>query len=225
MATPTYFSNFPDINYGIKMNKSGIVEKIKIKDYFHLLVPRDDIFRSDTLYSEYVVENGMRPDQVSKKVYGDEQYYWIILHINEITDYFNQWPMSQLQLDDYLIGKYGSIEATNEIHHYETRDVFDIDGNLVLPRGMQVPGDFSFKYPQRPGSGANSFANLASGDVIAVTNRKYEYDLNFEKSRIEVLQSRYIGDWIREVRRYGNFLKSDINVPSINSTADIGDLR
>ena len=67
MATPTYFSNFPDIDYGIKMNKAGIVEKVKIKDYFHLLVPRDDIFRSDTLYSEYVVENGMRPDQVSKE--------------------------------------------------------------------------------------------------------------------------------------------------------------
>ena len=225
MATPTYFSNFPDIDYGIKMNKAGIVEKVKIKDYFHLLVPRDDIFRSDTLYSEYVVENGMRPDQVSKKVYGDEQYYWIILQVNEITDYFNQWPMSQLQLDDYLIGKYGSIEATNEIHHYETRDVFDLDGNLVLPRGMQVPGDFSFKYPQHPGSGASSFANLASGDVIAVTNRKYEYDLNFEKSRIEVLQSRYIGDWIREVRQYGNFLKSDLNIPNVNSTADVGDLR
>ena len=61
--------------------------------------------------------------------------------------------------------------------------------------------------------------------MIAVTNRKYEYDLNFEKSRIEVLQSRYIGDWIREVRQYGNFLKSDLNIPNVNSTADVGDLR
>lgn len=225
MATPKYFSNFPDIDYAWKMNKAGLIDKIKIKDYFHLLVPRDDIFRSETIYSEYVVENGMRPDQVSYKVYGDEQYYWVILQINEITDFYNQWPMSQLQLDDYLVRKYGSLEATNEIHHYETTDVFDIDGNLVLPRGMQVPGDFNFRYPQRPGSMADSFANLASGAVIAVTNRKYEYDLNFEKSQIEILQPKYIGEWVREVRQYGRFLGSTGNRTSVNSSTDVGDVR
>lgn len=225
MATPRYFSNFPDIDYAWKMNKAGLIDKIKIKDYFHLLVPRDDIFRSETIYSEYVVENGMRPDQVSYKAYGDEQYYWVILQINEITDFYNQWPMSQLQLDDYLVRKYGSLEATNEIHHYETTEVLDIDGNLVLPRGMQVPGDFNFRYPQRPGSMADSFANLASGGVIAVTNRKYEYDLNFEKSQIEIIQPKYIGDWVREVRQYGQFLSATGNRININSSTDVGDVR
>ena len=37
MSTPTYFSNFPDIDYALKMNKAGIVDYITIKDYFHLL--------------------------------------------------------------------------------------------------------------------------------------------------------------------------------------------
>lgn len=225
MASPSYFSKFPDIDYAWKMNKAGLVEKIRIKDYFHLAVPRDDIFRSETIYSEYVVENGMRPDQVSYKVYGDEQYYWIILQVNEITDFYNQWPMSQLQLDDYLVGKYGSIEETEKIHHYETKDVFDEDGNLVLPRGMQVPGDFNFRYPLRPGSLSNGLANVASGAVFPVTNRKYEYDLNFEKSRIEILQSKYISDYVREVRQFASFLKSNVNIENINSSSDLGDLR
>ena len=217
MTTPSYFSRFPNIDYAWKMNKAGKVENIKIKDYFHLLVPRDDIFREDTLYTEMVVENGMRPDQLSYKLYGDEQFYWIILQINEITDFYNQWPMSQLQLDAYIVKKYGSLEASNEIHHYETTDVFDRDGNLVLPRGMQVPADFNFRYPLEPGSFSDSFANLASGGVIAVTNRKFEYDLNFEKSRIEVLEKRYISQWVREVRRYAARLKRTGNRSNIES--------
>jgi hypothetical protein len=127
MASPTYFSNFPNISYSLKMDKAGRTERIRIKDYFHLIVPRDDIFRDETLYTDYVVENGARPDQVSYDLYEDEQFYWIILQINEITDYYNQWPMSQLQLDDFLVKKYGSIQKTDEIHHYETRDVLVLD--------------------------------------------------------------------------------------------------
>ena len=28
------------------------------------------------------------PDQISYEQYGDEQYYWIILQINEIIDFY-----------------------------------------------------------------------------------------------------------------------------------------
>lgn len=225
MASPSYFSKFPNINYAWKMNKAGLVDSIHIKDYFHLAVPRDDIFRSETIYSEHIVENGMRPDQVSYEVYGDEQYYWIILQVNQITDFYNQWPMSQLQLDDFLIRKYGSVEETDKIRYYKTQDVFDQDQNLVLPGGMIVPGDFNFRYPLRPGSLSDGYANVASGAVIPVTNRKHEYDLNFEKSRIEILQQRYIPEYVRDVRRFSTLLKSRELVGNISSASDLGDLR
>jgi len=225
MTQPTYFRNFPNINYSLKTNKAGIVESISIKDYFHLLVPRDDIFKDETLYEDYIVENGARPDQISYELYEDEQYYWILLQINEITDYYNQWPMSQLQLDDFILRKYGGIEETEKINYYETRDVFDDDGNLILPGGMRVPGDFNFRYPLRPGSAAFGFANLASGGVIAVSNREFEYDLNFNKSRIQILKREYIGQYIREVNNFGAFLRRGSNSGNINSSTDLGDLR
>ena len=74
MATPRYFQFFPNIQYAISANKAGVPSFINIKDYFHLALPRDDIYREETLYVDYVVRNGQRPDQISYERYGDAQY-------------------------------------------------------------------------------------------------------------------------------------------------------
>ncbi|GAH23493.1 unnamed protein product, partial [marine sediment metagenome] len=58
-----------------------------IKDYFNLARVREDIFKEDTLYNEYYVKNGERPDQISYEKYGTEAFYWVILQVNDIIDY------------------------------------------------------------------------------------------------------------------------------------------
>ena len=146
MTKPKYFHDFPDVRYAVSANAAGIPNYINIKDYFHLLKPRDDIFREETLYSDYVVKNGERPDQISKDFYGDEQYYWIILQINEITDYYNQWPLSQLELDEFITRKYQTTEESLKIHHYETPEVKDVNGNVILNSGLSVNKNYQFKY-------------------------------------------------------------------------------
>ena len=90
---------------------------------------RDDIRAEKTIYSPYIIKNGERPDQISYKEYGDEQYYWIILQINEITDYYNEWPLSQYELDEYITKKYGVVGA-DEVRHYETTS--EIKMRMVL---------------------------------------------------------------------------------------------
>ena len=65
MATPKYFQDFPNINYTLRANRAGKTDSILIKDYFHLLRVREDIFSEDTLYVPYIVKNGERPDQIS----------------------------------------------------------------------------------------------------------------------------------------------------------------
>jgi len=35
MSTPTYFSNYPDIDYAFKINKAGQPVSCLIKDFFH----------------------------------------------------------------------------------------------------------------------------------------------------------------------------------------------
>ena len=210
---PKYFFDFPNIRYAVSANSAGIPNYINIKDFFHLLKPRDDIFREDTIYQEYIVKNGERPDQIARDFYDDEQYYWIILQINEITDYYNQWPLSQYELDEFITRKYQTDAKAGEAHHYETPEVIDINQNVLLRAGHSVPKDFQFKYRPDPNE-----TFISTAFPIEVSNRTYEYRLNDQKSVIQVLQPKYVFDYAREVQNYA------YNLPEQESFADLGTL-
>ena len=219
MENPTYFSKFPNLKYPIRMNRAGVTENINIKDYFHLLKLRDDVFNEDTMYDKYYIKNGERPDQVSHYVYNNPKYYWVILQVNEIIDVHNQWPLSSYELDEHILKKYGSYERAAEAHHYETIETYDDDGNLILPgrggpgpdrgglaqSGLRVPSNYTFTYPSYPGS--NTKITLSGYEGVApacteITTRQYEYDINEDKSQVWILQQKYLPEYIREVEKY-----------------------
>lgn len=216
MSTPKYFSYFPDIDYAFKANKAGQVQTRKIKDYFNLLTVRDDIFREETLYSPYEIKDGERPDEVSYKFYEDEQFYWIILQINNIVDYYNEWPLSQNELTEFVLKKYGGYPGAESIKQYETIETFDeaSPANLVLPGGLVVPENFIFRYPATPGSDV-----ILSSRPIGVTNYTYERVLNDKKSQIYILDRKYIWDYVREVRKYARNLEPLASFVDISTVA------
>lgn len=215
MAYPKYFRYFPNIQYAVSANKAGIPTYINIKDYFNLLTVRDDIFREETMYSPYTIKNGQRPEQISKEVYGDEQFYWIILQVNNIVNYYEEWPLSENELTEFVVSKYGSQEAAAEIHHWQTMETYDQASppNLVLPGQLQVPQDFVYRYPAEPGS-----TTTLSSLPYSVSNFQYERDLNEKKSQINLLDKKYIYDYDRETRKYAENL-----LPSV-SFVDISDV-
>tara|TARA_R110001592_G_scaffold107899_2_gene301795 strand:+ start:396 stop:1058 length:663 start_codon:yes stop_codon:yes gene_type:complete len=215
MSTPKYFRNFPNIKYAVSANKAGIATYINIKDYFNLLKVREDIFREETLYTPYTIHNGQRPEQISEAIYGDAQFYWVILQINEITDYYSQWPLSELELTEFVYEKYGGASKAGEIHHWQTMETYDQSDppNMVLPGQLEVPSNFKFSYPAEPGSNVK-----LSTTPYSVSNFDYERDLNEEKSQINLLDKKYIYDYEREVRKYAE------NLNPRESFVDIADV-
>ena len=211
MTTPKYFSDLPNLQYGQTVNKAGQINYVKMKDFFRLMKPKDDIFKEDTIYTDYVVQDGERPDQISYEEYGDNQYYWIILQINEITDYYNQWPLSNRELEEFCKKKYNGIEGMNVVSHYETVQTFDENNNIVLPGGLQVPADFIYYYPAKPGS-----ESTLSSLPAQVTFYDYERRLNEKKQNIFILKERYISDYVREVKKRG-FTIRDTQFSSIKT--------
>ena len=236
MAYPDYFSRFPNIKYPYKINRAGVVESFTIKDYFHLLKVRDDILTFDTFYSPMTIINGERPDQMSYRLYDDESLYWVILQVNDIIDVHNEWPLSNNDLDEYIIKKYGSIEASKEIHHYETVEVTDGEGNRVLPgrggmsvidrggraeSGLQVPENFEFTYRVYPNKQIYRTLQGSTGPnaaCVGITNRQYEYDLNEDKTQIFVLQQKYLSQYLQEVSGYAN------QIDDIDATLEVSDI-
>jgi len=221
MSKPRYFSNFPNNQYALKVNKAGQSKFIEIKDYFHLLTPRDDIFREETLYTLYTVQDGERPDEISYKVYGDEKYYWVVLQINQITDYYNQWTLSEEELRVFVYKKYGGADGAGATHHWETVPTYDesTPPNLMLPGGLTVPKNFIYYYPPTPGA-----TQRLSTTPVSVSNYAYERDLNDKKAQISILDPKYIYDYVREVMSYAKNLDPSISFKTL-SEVEFVDLK
>ena len=107
-----YFSSFPIIPYDSKGNK-------EFKDVTNLLrrvAVRAKVKAKTLVYDSYDVMNGETPESLADRLYGNSEYHWIILMVNDITDRYHQWPMSEAQFLQYVNDKYDNVNA---IHHYE----------------------------------------------------------------------------------------------------------
>jgi len=211
MASPRYFQNFPAIQYAVRANKSGKIDYINIVDYFKMMRVREDILPEDSFYVPYTIQEGESPDMISYNEYDDEQFYWVILQVNNITDYYNQWPMTTRELEEHITKKYGS--EVNSIHHYETVTTYTEDDKLILEGGIKVDSDFKFEYPSKQGSNV-----ILTSFPVSVSNEAYERDLNEQKKEIEILSAKYISDYAREFRKYVSSQepqKSEINISEV----------
>ena len=110
----SYFSRFPSMIYD--MTNSGNYKLLP--DILRRVKARTAVRQGRLLFDSYDVKNGEKPEDIAFKFYGDAELHWIVLMVNNITDRFYQWPMTQPQFDEFLTDKYG---AGNEdsAHHYE----------------------------------------------------------------------------------------------------------
>ena len=119
---------------------------------------------------------------------------------NNITNVRDQWPLSNNDLHEMMLDKYGSYEALENIHHYETTGIFDEDNRTILPEGLEVDKDFQYSY-----YGTNS--TITTNPVVPVTNYQYESKRNDEKrkiayeTRIRLVVSRTLTLKFDEVRK------------------------
>ena len=200
MSTPQYFQQLPNLRYAQTINKAGVANYVEMKDFFRLMRVRDDIYAEDTMYYEYVVQNGQRPEQISYDLYGDERYYWMILQVNDITDYWNEWPLDQVELETFIKEKWGS--KADDVAYYETPEVKNDEGTVLLEAGLVVPQSFIFYYYPDPDTNDIMLSAMPS----AVTNRQDEVKKNDKKASINVLQKKYVYDLEREWNNYARRL-------------------
>ena len=104
-------------------------------------------------------------------------------------------------LDRYLLEKYGSYEAQEEIHHYETIEVKNSTGVVVVKEGLTVESDFSVEFYDW------MIDSLETKQGITTPISNYEYEMKIEdaKRNIFALKPRYLNiikDDLQEMMAY-----------------------
>ena len=111
--------------------------------------------------------------------------------------------MPQRDFDRYLIDKYETYKKLNEVHHYETTEVKNSVGAVVVPEGLWVESDYSVTYYDWYVRG--EITKSSSDIVVEVTNYEYEDKKEEEKRSIFVLKPRYLNiikDDMKELMTY-----------------------
>ena len=167
-----YFDdNFPVIPY-------DSVGDYKFKDVTHLLrrvALRAKVKTSTLLYDTYDVKNGETPESLADKLYGDSELHWIIMLINDITDRYHQWPMSEAQFSQYLKDKYSNPDA---VHHYEiSQESGDTDIKINI-------GTSNADYPT----------------ATLITNYEHEQKLQDDRRKIRLLDPSFISQFVTEYK-------------------------
>ena len=184
-----YFRNIPDFSYVSRLDgQKNISEYSIVKNLFKRAKIRDDIFNDLSYFTKYKIVGDDRPDQVAYELYGDARYDWVVLLANNVMNVASEWPKDQVSFYNYMIRKYGDESKFYDIHHYETIDVTDSLGRIVIRGGLQVPQDYVISYYD---SGLDAQVTTTES-TVPFTNYEYEVSLEDDKRNIFVLKPEYL---------------------------------
>ena len=191
-----YFSYIPDLEYVSRLPDSKIGDYIRVKNLFRKGKLREDIFQDLTVFQKYSIKGNDRPDNVAFEVYGDSKLDWVVLMSNNILNIQTEWPLPQTDFDRFVLDKYGDYNTLyNGVHHYETEEVENSQGVVIVPKGLQVDSSYSISFYDYLTGEQVTTGNLAT----PITNYEYEEKVENDKRNIFLLKSTYHGVIINDM--------------------------
>jgi len=139
--TNSYFKQVPNFEYVNRTKGSqDISNYINVKNLFKRGRIRPDIFGNLSFFTKYKIVGDERPDNIAFKEYDDSSLDWVVLLANNMLNVYDEWPLPQNSLDEILLEKYGTYdELYSGVHHYETVEIKNIKGGIILPGGLETP--------------------------------------------------------------------------------------
>jgi len=190
----SYFSNLELPSFTDGRNSS--YDYVTVKNLFRRGKIREDFFQNATVFDKYSITGDERPDEVANKVYGSPLLDWVVLISNNIINIRDEWPMGQTDFNNYLDDKY-SQDQLNEIHHYETKELKDATGSVLLSSGLVVDQSYIFMYTDVYGD----LQTVSGSDVVtSVSYFDYEQTKNDAKRSIFILRPQYLQTVIDDMR-------------------------
>lgn len=196
----SYFRELPNLDYQSPLSdKISSQEYVRVKNLFRRVKLRDDLQNVFTLFNKYIVTDGARPDTVADELYGSSDLDWVVMLTAGITNVRDQWPLSDKDLYNFSLNKYG-LSNLNVVKYYKTTEVRDSSDRLILPAGKVVDSNFTIPDPN------NGLATL--NPVVGVSNYEYEVEKNNKKREIYVLRPSYLQQYLNDMRKIMFYDKS-----------------
>ena len=171
-----YFDNFPIIRYG---STDGTIKNVT--NLLRRVAIRSKLKTNVSFFDTYDVKNGETPEIIADKLYDDPKLHWIIMLVNNVTDRYHDWPMSERQFNSYLNEKYSDPDG---IHHHEI---------------SQESGDTTQKIevydPDLISSDTDAYTS-----ATAITNREFEESEQDKKRKIRLLDPIFVDQFVDEFR-------------------------
>ncbi len=187
----TYFRELPNIFYqSTKTDRSSSNDYVQVKNIFRRAKLRDDLKYVFTSLVDYYIRDGYRPDTVAQEIYNDPELDWVVLTSANIINVRDEWPLNSFEVYNYSLEKYG--KDLNQIRYYETTEVKDSSGRLILPKGKVVDDNFTIPDPSSPTATLNP--------VSGVTNYEYETILNDAKRSIYIIAPSYLQIFLNDMK-------------------------
>ena len=164
-----YFANFPRIPY----DNYGTGDFRLTPNILKRIAVRANIKTTTSLFDTYDVKEGETPEMIADKLYGNPEFHWVVLMMNDVVDRYHQWPMSRRQFLAHLNDKYTNVDG---VHHYEI---------------SQSSGDTNIKINI-------GTSNTDHPTATAITNREYEQERQDSLRKIRLLDPDFIDDFVTE---------------------------
>ena len=198
-----YFRELPNLQYQSPYtSRISSSTYVTAKNIFRRMKIRDDLKSVFSVFNKYEIDDGDRPDTVARDLYGKSNLDWVVLITANIVNVYNEWPLSSKELYDFTVSKYG-LENVNNIKHYETKQIKNSRGVVVLRSGEIVGADFSVSYYD-----GKDITTTPSNTVRGVTNYEYEVIENQKKRTIDVLRSEYLQQFLNDIRNEMTYKRS-----------------
>ena len=192
-----YFRELPNLLYqSFLPDKTSSLDYTEVKNLFRRVKLRDDLQNVFTLFDKYEIPDGFRPENVAENFYGNDLLDWVVILTAGIVKIRNEWPLNSRDIFDYSFEKYG--DDLNVTRFFETKEVKNSSGTILLNKGVVVDSDFEFNYYEDT---TNKYINVKGTSVrTGISNYEYETRLNDEKRSIFLLKPGYLQQFINDFR-------------------------
>ena len=200
-----YFKTLPTLRYpSFLSDKNSSLDYVDAKNLFRRVKLREDLQNILTVFDKYEIPEGFRPENVAEELYGNDKLDWVVIVSSGIVNIRNEWPLSNNDLYEYSLLKYGN--NLNATHHFETVEVKDSRGRVVLESGRRVNQDFKLFYQDGGEVKTNDLTKLGTNvvaiedPIASISNYLYETFENENKRNIYVLKRGFLQQFLDDFK-------------------------